>query len=180
MRLAIPLSALFLGTLIACSPLQVKYDYDARADYAQYHSFDWEADSKDTFTERRIRAAVEKDLTAKGFRRAEGNPPDLLVSAYPVYRDERVRSVGVGVGIGLRILPGVSVGVGTGSAKAKVQTIGGIVMAFKDTRNSQLIWKAETEDALEEGSTPEESEEAIQAAVTRMLERFPPEARPSK
>lgn len=181
MRLAIPLSALFLGALVACSPVQVHYDCDSRANYAQYHSFDWAAGSEDTFIERRIRTAVEKELNAKGIRMATVNtPPDLLVNAYPVYRDEQVRSTGVGVGIGLRILPGVSVGVGTGSAKVKTHTIGRIILEFRDTRNSQLIWKAEAEDAFESGSTPEESEEAIQQAVAKMLERFPPQAQTGK
>jgi len=175
MRLAIPFSVLLLAALPACSPVQVNYDYDARASYAQYRTFDWDSAPGDDFNDRRIRAAVEKELAAKGIRRAEG-APDLLVSAHPVYRDQQIRSTGVGVGIGLRILPGVSVGVGTGSAKAKVQTIGRIVLEFKDTRNSQMIWKAEAVDAFESGDTPEDTEASIQRAVTRMLERFPPPA----
>ncbi|MBP1625838.1 MAG: Conserved hypothetical lipoprotein [Holophagaceae bacterium] len=180
MRLAIPLSALLLGTLLACSPLKVNYDYDAHADYTRYHSYDWATAGGDNFTERRIRAAVEKELATKGIQPAGSNPPDLLVSAFPVYRDEKVRGVGVGLGIGLRILPGVSVGVGTGTGRTKTQAIGRILLEFRDTRSSQVIWKAEAEDAFEGGSTPEESEEAIQAAVAQMLTRFPPKAQPAK
>jgi len=177
MRLAIPLSVLLLGSLAACSPLKVNYDYDVQADYSRYHTYDWTADSPsdkgDDFTDHRIRAAVEKELTAKGFRRAD-SAPDLLVNAYPIFRDSQVSRVGVGVGIGLRILPGVSVGLGTGTSKARTQSIGRIFMEFRDTRNSRLIWKAEAEDALEGGDTPEEAEEAIHQAVSQMLERFPP------
>lgn len=174
MRLAIPLSILLLGTLAACSPAHVRYDYDVRADYSIYHSFDWAAGSEGTFTDRRIRTSVERELVAKGLRKAGNTPPDLLVNAYPVYRNDRTRTTGVGVGIGLRILPGVSVGLGTGSAKTQTQTLGRIVLEFRDTRNSQLVWKAEAQDVLEGDTTPEESETAIREAVAKMLERFPP------
>jgi len=186
MRLAIPLSALLVLGMTACSPTRVNFDYDSKADYSRYHSYGWYAPKEsdkakaqgieDTFTDRRIRAAVEKQLAAKGFRRVDTDAPDLLVTYYPVYSDQKVRT-GVGLGVGLRILPGVSLGLGTGTSQVHHRTLGRIVLEMTDFKSNQLVWKAEADGAIEGGSSPEDAEEAVQKAVAQMLERFPPKPR---
>nr|WP_320132183.1 DUF4136 domain-containing protein [uncultured Holophaga sp.] len=174
--LTLALSLSLLAPFTACTPARVTYDYDVRADFSRYHTFAWATPSDGSFTDHRVRAAIEKGLAAKGIVLAKENPPELLVTVTTGLQGQRVQSTGVGVGIGLRILPGVSVGLGTGTGRSRVQGVGSIQLELRDSRNSQLVWKAQAEDAFESGSSPEDSEADISDAVSRMLERFPPKA----
>lgn len=171
--------------LTACSGYSVRYDYDPGAAFRGYRSFDWYASSKRAqgrkaeehpLVDRKVRAAVEQELQAKGFRRESASEPDFLIAYYPVYQTRRTRthtSVGFG-GPGWRRPWGYGVGVRFGSTQTHVTKEGSIVLEIVDGRSNQLVWQATAEGALSNLDDPQESQARITQAVRDLLERFPP------
>lgn len=170
-----------LGGLVACSGPEVRYDYDVKANYSAYQSYDWQAApaatrGKDggfdnTIVNARVRRAVEEALAAKGMRKETSADPDFLVTYYPL-RDPVAKHharLGLGLGIG-PIGVGVSAPVGDRQAPAE----GSIVLEIKDFRSGILVWKATAPGALQGSDSPEEADKDVADAVQAMLKRFPP------
>ncbi|MBK7294132.1 MAG: DUF4136 domain-containing protein [Holophagaceae bacterium] len=91
------LSLLSLLLLGACSSYNVTYDYDVTASYGRYKTFDYYTSKKGTggttsLMDKRVRAAVEKELQAKGFSMETKADPDFLVTYYPIVQERKVRS----------------------------------------------------------------------------------------
>lgn len=179
-------AALGLAVLTGCAPYTVRADYDTTANYAAYKTFDWYAASKyakgktdggaSAIMDRRVRHAVEKQLLAKGFQRNTKADPDFLVTYYPVYRNRRVvTTTNVGGGWGWRPFH-----YGVNSAVSEVRDIkeGSIVLEIVDYKTNELIWQSVADGALTDLRTPEDADEVVNDAISRMMEKFPPKARP--
>ncbi len=78
------LVALFAG----CSPYHVKTDYNPEVDFSAYKSFNWikpkpnsrKSKPYQTLHEQRIKAAIAKEFTTKGYKFADTDKPDLLLA----------------------------------------------------------------------------------------------------
>ena len=182
---AVRFAAAFFGLilLVACSPVQIRYDYDARANYASFKTFDWMAAPKrakqkageveNPLMDRRVKGAIERELTAKGFKLEPSGDPDFLVTYYPVYKNRAYRTTThVGMGWGYRPWWGVH----TGTTVSQVHTYkeGTIVVEVVDFKTNQLIWHGAAVGALVGFETPEEADEVVTREVHRLLEGFPP------
>src|SRR5512133_4183691 len=105
--------------LSACTGYNVNYDYDVTTSFARYKTFDYYTSKKGTggttsLMDKRVRAAVEKELQAKGFVMETKADPDFLVTYYPLVHKRRSRTtthMGWGGGWGYRPFDG---GVATG------------------------------------------------------------------
>jgi hypothetical protein len=174
-----------LALSMGCAGPTVNFDYDARASYAGYHAWDWYAAPKKAqagqapLLDTRVRRAVETQLAAKGFKREITADPEFLVTYYPVFTARR-RSrghVGIGLGFGGR---GMGLGVGVAAplnGGAPAGKITSIVLEIQDFKTHQLIWRAVAEDILDGTETPEDAEAAVNEAVKKQLDRFPPTAK---
>jgi hypothetical protein len=168
--------------LAGCSGPEVRYDFDAKADFAGYHSFDWApapprgAPGRSGVFDNpimagRVTRALEAGLAAKGFRRDAGGAPDLLVDCYPVHSATRVNRPHLGLGMGLGPL-GVGVAAPVGSGHR--ESIGSIVMEVQDARTRVVVWRGTAQDVLRDSDSPEESDAAVADGVKALLKRFPP------
>ncbi|HMK22675.1 MAG TPA: DUF4136 domain-containing protein, partial [Terriglobales bacterium] len=88
-------------TLAACAP-KVVIDFDKEADFAGYRTYAWETGTpvKNQLMDRRIIAAIDAQLAAKGFQK-QVTDPDLFVSYHAALNEEiyyNTSSVGVGYG----------------------------------------------------------------------------------
>src|SRR5262245_16185076 len=79
----LPLVALALG---ACATYHVSTDHDEKADFARLRVYSWAPREKtenpvveNTLVVNRIHDAVDRELAAKGFRRAAPGPSDFSV-----------------------------------------------------------------------------------------------------
>jgi len=183
LKLATASAALVL--LAACSSYAVKYDFDPAANFTGYRSFAWYAASKkaqgkgsgqDPFLDKRVRAAVEQQLQAKGYRLEAQGEPDLLVTFYPVFRNKRVRaSTTVGFGGGGWARPW-GYGIGTRFTTSEVHNYreGTIILELVDSRSNQLVWQGSAEGALTRQDDPKDAQEQINRAVRDLLDKFPP------
>jgi hypothetical protein len=170
---------------MGCAGPEVHFDYDAKAVFPALHTYDWYAPSpaaqaqargvKAPFLDARVRRAVETVLASKHFQKETIADPDFLVTYYPVFGPRRISQSRVGVGVGFG-MPGFAVGVAGPVEGRTYGQEGSIVLEIQDARTHQVIWRAEAEDAFDLGDGPEASEQYVTAAVTKMLNPFPPSA----
>jgi len=168
-----------LAGLTGCSGPEVHYDYDLKAEFAGYHSWDWLAPAKggprggfdNAIMAGRVTRAVEAELAAKGLRRDTGLAPDLLVTYYPVGTVTRAHRVHLGLGLGIGPL---GVGVGAPVGNGHREALGSIVLEMQDYKTRAVVWKATAEDVLRDSDSPEEADAAVTTAVRSLLKRFPP------
>jgi hypothetical protein len=182
---AVKLVVALLGLLLvsACTRAQIRYDYDARANYASFKTFDWMVAPKrakekaknvdNPIMDRRVKGAIERELTAKGFQLEATGDPDFLVTYYPVYKDRAFRTTThVGMGWGYRPRWGSHAGM----TMSQVHTYqeGTIVVEIVDFKTNQLVWHGAAVGALTGLERPEDAEEVVAQEVRRLLEGFPP------
>jgi hypothetical protein len=170
-----------LAGLVACSGPEVRYDYDAKAGFASYQTYDWQAAPRraaakaggfdNAIMNNRVKRAVGAALAAKGFRLETSANPDFLVSYYPVRNSDRSHQAHLGLGFGLGPM-GVGVGAPVGDRHA--EEVGSMVLEIQDFRTRTVVWKATAVKVLESSDSPEEADAAVQGAVTGMLKKFPP------
>lgn len=169
--------------LTACTGYKVKYDFDSRASFTTYKTFDWYAASKhakgktqgveNALMDRRVRYAVEKELGTKGFRLEAKADPDFLVTYYPIYETRRYKTTTGFVGWGWGFRP-IHMGGRATTTQVHSYREGTIVLEVVDFKTNELVWQAAAEGALNAVETPEEAEDIIQRAVRDLLESFPP------
>jgi hypothetical protein len=174
-----------LALTLGCAGPNIRYDYDSRANYSTFHTYDWYAPSKaamaraggvqNPIMDTRVRRAVEAELASRKFQRETDKDPDFLVTYYPVYMHRRGGGARLGVGFGFGFFRSVGVGVSAPVGERRpTGAIGSIVLEVQDFKTHQLLWSATAENVLDDTDTPEGSDEDVAKAVRKMLDRFPP------
>jgi len=168
---------LCLALLGACTGYHVTYDYDVTASYGRYRTFDYYTSKKGTggttnLMDKRVRAAVEKELQAKGFAMETKADPDFLVTYYPVVHERRYRTTThLGWGWGYRPFYGR---VGSSVSEVHSYKEGTIVIEIVDFKSNQMIWQGAAAGALTGLNNPEDADEVVPRAVRDILAKFPP------
>lgn len=178
-RLTLTAALLPLLLLGACTGYHVTYDYDVTASFGRYKTFDYYTSKKGTggttnLMDKRVRAALEKELQAKGFVMETKADPDFLVTYYPVVHERRYRTtthMGWGWGWGYRPFYG---GVGTSMSEVHSYKEGTIVIEVVDFKTNQMIWQGAAAGALTGLDNPEDADEVVPRAVRDILAKFPP------
>ena len=176
--LAILGSALLVG---ACSGISVSTDYDPSVDFTSYATYTWmdtEGDDIDNITDSRIRNSVEAGLAAKGLRKVTSNP-DVAVG-YQVTTAERrsynTVNSGWGGGYGGYYggwgMGGMTVGMST--TTENVWQEGTLLVGMFDAGTQNLVWTGTATTDLDGSRSPEERQEIVDSAVTKMLKDYPP------
>ncbi len=158
--------------LLNCSPISVKSDYDQGVDFSSYKTFGW-VDMKNAagpihrnpVMAGQVRAAVEREMQAKGFTKTDGDNADLKIAFHAGVKD-KIDVTTHGYGYWRRRGPHV-VAVDVHQYKE-----GTLVLDFVDTKEKQLVWRGWGTGVI---GDPSEAVEKIGKAVTKILEKFPPQ-----
>jgi hypothetical protein len=171
---------------LGCSTFTVNYDFDPEADFTQLKTFSWTPPPENSpineLTAKRIRVAVNRQLTDKGLEPASGNPDMLIV--FSGGKEKRVDVEEWGYGredrdyYGGRWYPGGLPGMPDGNNyfdyRRGVDTyeyeVGTLVLDFIDAKKKELVWRGTASGIIEPGNTAEQVNEVI----GRMLSNFPP------
>ena len=169
---------------LGCSGLQVSQDYDVTADFSGLASFAWKSEVQaktgdirvdNPLLDARIRTAVERALTASGYRKVSDAPPDFSIAyVYQIRRkvaSDRVRT-GVGFGFGSSGSFG-SVGVSSGGGVSEIDE-GMLVIDITDPDDGDLLWRGTGIRPLSRRSNPEQITADIDQTVDKILAQFPP------
>ncbi len=172
--------------LTACaSPIRTEHDSDPDADLAKYRSFAWISEDPlmgpspgvsrgeyiSPIDERRIRSAVEANLLAKGYRRAESRSTADLVVSFTIGSQQKVRTSSTpGRSSTFYSAYGGGAWYGGSSVRTYTYTEGTLALEFYDRDTRHAVWVGWASKRL---SKSDDSEETLRRAVALILEEFP-------
>ena len=171
-----------------CSGIQVNQDYDPATDFLSMKTYRWAAETQEKtgdlridnpLRDTRIRAAVDRLLTEKGFIKSVDGSPTFVVRYQYVLR-QKIESDSAGGGIGFGIGSFGSHGgiaIGTGN-NVRAYDEGSLTIDFVDTASQTLLWRGTGTQRFREYDNPEETSKDINLLVEEILAQFPP-AKPS-
>lgn len=159
-------SVLALASLPMPAAAAINVDYDRSVDFSRFETFSWATGTAaNAIVQKRIVAAVERELEAAGLRKVEGNG-DLRVSTH-VSTDEETRVDIDDYGYNSRWR-------GWGSpttVQVRNVLVGMLVVDLVDGESKQLVWRGVGKDTV--GKSPEKNEKKINKAVKKMFKKYP-------
>src|SRR4030095_639599 len=161
---------LLLLLLPTAAQAGVEVGYDTQADFTHVKTSAWRegrGKAPRIVTENRIHAAVEKELEAKGVKKAEGEA-DLLVVTYADWStDERVDAPSFAG------LPNTWTG-WAAATNVRGSSKGSLKVDLIDRRSDQLIWRGVAIEGLGLDPDSEKVGKKVFKVVKKMVESFPP------
>ena len=165
-----------LGLMGACSPeIQVRTDFDPDYDLWTYKTFDWgkKVDIEEglnplhynELNDKRIKSAVQTQLTARGYQLSEKDP-DLLLHYHIIVADKSV------------VTP-QPYGYNYSDYWLRMETNiytyreGTLILDLMDSRTHNLIWRGWAVSAVESQYDREEIDRLINKVVGRIFREFP-------
>lgn len=190
---------LFLPTLVfasvlacvGCAPsIDVTHTTAPNASFSELKSFGWASGSRlnlikpsadDAAVEARIRAAIERELAAKGYTRSDAAKADFLVGyAGVTSRGLKAHKVNEYYGY-QRFRPDNALPASTPGGAGRIElyqeqfTAGSLIVDVSQRKTKKLLWRGVAKTTLLENPTPEQSQRRIDTAVNKILAGFPPQ-----
>jgi hypothetical protein len=165
----------------ACTPVDVKTDFDPSADFTRFHTFAFAGLTDITktglldnsLTRKRIETGVSRELTKKGLLEVKMDErPDVLVH-YWLGRKDKQRVQGTTSGpSGGYYGRGYGWGAGHTTVTTYEYTEGTLVVDLVEPAKKELQWRATMVAILED--TAQENIELGNKAITKAFENYPP------
>jgi hypothetical protein len=150
--------------------VDVKYDYDHHVDFSRYKTYTWaKIDMPDSLWRDRVQEAVDKALSAKGWKKVADNA-DVSVVAVGLTKEKPTLHTFYDGFDGW-----MWGGFGDETTVLENYTEGTLIVDMFDTGTKKLIWRGSASDVLSD--KPEKNIDKLNKAVEKMFEHFPP---PSK
>jgi hypothetical protein len=142
------LIVLLFALTAASLAAQVKTDYDHNAHFAQYRTFSWEkVKTRDPLLVDRIKDAVNRTLTAKGWTPAESGGDVSIVAVEITQQQQTLNTFYDGFGGGWR-WRGFGGGFGDSTTTTETYNVGTLVVDLFDAKSKNLIWRGSASDTL--------------------------------
>ncbi|HXJ36054.1 MAG TPA: DUF4136 domain-containing protein [Candidatus Eisenbacteria bacterium] len=177
-RLPSVLVAALALALAACSQFTIRTGYDKSADFSHLHTYAWlpidqaapaDQNVPDRLIDTQIRAAADDELTAKGYRSANGGPADFLLNYRLTTRaGEDLSADASPYGWGWWGWPG---------AEVTTYSEGTLYLGVIDPKAKRMIWLGAAEARImpQMSISYEKRRERIFDAVDQILAKFPPQ-----
>jgi hypothetical protein len=153
---------------------QVKTDYDHNANFGRYRTYSWaKVQTKDPLLVDRIKDAVNRALTAKGWTQVDSGG-DVSVVAMEITQQQQTLDTfydGFGGGWGWRRFGGG--GFGDATTTTETYNVGSLVVDLFDAKTKTLIWRGSSSDTL--SNDAQKNTKNLDKGVQRMFAHFPPE-----
>ena len=178
------IGALLIAVLGGCSGVQVNSDYDPAVNFTPYRTFDWMPGPQvrtgdprvdDATVDSRIRTAVERRLTAKGYHKESAAKPDFYVLYHAALKNKMSTTV-VNNRYGYPYYtgyPGPWVRGGETTTTHPYEE-GTLILDVIDAGTKQLVWRGSAQARLDMQAREETKRERVREAVREILEQFPP------
>ena len=162
---------------MSCSPISVSVDFDRDTDFSIFKNYKWikqksKSDDKVIFlneiNKKRFAAAIQNELSQKGFQKMEEDKPDFSV-VYHVRLDKKLDTSPYNYTYGPYYEPTI---------QARVYQRGTIIIDIIDAKFKQLVWRGVAEGVLsekeEDWSKKSDMDIYISKVVKKILNDFPP------
>jgi hypothetical protein len=153
---------------VTASGVEVRSDFDHHANFSQYKTYSWaKVDTPDPLWNDRVKEAVDRALTAKGWSQVPSGGDVSVVAVGTTHQKPTLRTFYDG-------FDGWLWG-GFADATTYVEnyTEGTLVVDLFDSASKKLIWRGSATDVL--SGKPEKDEKKVDKAVAKMFDHFPPQ-----
>jgi hypothetical protein len=174
------------ATTVACGGLKVQTDFDPAVDFGRYATFAVLEEAGDAtapgFWDARIKAAIARTLTAKGWRQVDSLEEADVAVGYQLTTEERSSYQTVstgwgsyGYGWGDWYDPYWGGGMATSTTTERRYEVGTLIIGMFDVGQNQLIYTSTGSGTIDEKQqTPEQAQADVNKVVDQMLKGFPP------
>lgn len=175
----LPIALLAIGIAGCATHPLVRTDHDPAADFSRYHSYAWQQEPAITnpLVKQRLIAAIDAELSRKGWTRVAAGSADIALVGNVATREKQTIETFYG---GPRWNgwswqqewggPGVYP-----NTRISTYTVGTFVLDMFDNNTRQAVWRGYAEGSVPD--SPEKVNKAVQSAITRMFDAFPPTPR---
>jgi hypothetical protein len=176
----------FLFILIvaaSCSSIKVSSDFDKSAGFGSYKTYAFTNEAKtlagvNDLNRNRLLSAIETELAAKGFSKAESNP-DVLIDIQLKGEQKQTATAntsggygGYGYGYGYRY--GMGGGMSTTTINYDTYVDGTLFVDMIDARKNQLVWQGRGTKTIDPDASQKKREDNINYAVKMIFAKYPP------
>jgi hypothetical protein len=175
-RAGIALAALALVAGACAAGLQYTHDFDPGANMTAYRTYIWATPPAENgrgmnpLVERRVIAAIDQQLQAKGYQLSTTGEADFAVN-FLLTTSEQTDYSTYYTGMGYR--GGWYGGMGTSTTRAYTTTNGTLIVDIFDFRSRELVWRGTAAGTVEQNASPEQRDMRIQEAAAGILGPFP-------
>ena len=162
------------------SAQKTTYDFDKSAPFAQFKSYSMQegTPTKNSLIDKRIVAAIELQLAAKGFVRNDV-APDVVVVFHVAFDEQKdISSFSSGPAYGAY---GYGWGGGWGTTTTDVRVrdilVGTIAIDMIDARKKEVAWRGLGTKEINTTAKPEKRDENISKAIEKIFKNYPPKVR---
>lgn len=169
--------ALAVLAMVACAPtLAVQSDFDRTASFDNLRTFAWapapnrtarDSRGSNPLLADRIRDSIEASMQARGFRKADGGTPDMLIAYYAAI-ETKLDVDEVDQLYGWRGRWTLT------TTEVREYEQGTLVIDIADARTNRAVWRGWGEGVVNRSTNPETNQQRLRDAVDRILEAFPP------
>ena len=158
---------------------KTSYDYEKSADFTTYKTYAFKPGTPvgQELIDSRIVGAIETQMAAKGFTKADANPDVFVVyhMAFDKEKDISTFSSGYGGGYGAYGWGwGGGWAGGTTTTQVRDILIGSLVIDMADAKKGQLIWRGMGVKEVNTQANPEKRDKSINNAVAKIFKNYPP------
>jgi hypothetical protein len=158
------------------------YDFDKAAPFASYKTYSMKegTPTKNALVDKRIVAAIETQLAAKGFTKDDA-APDVYVLFHMAFDEQKdISSYSSGPmygGYGW----GWGGGWGTTTTDVRVREIliGTLAIDLVDAQKKEVAWRGLGTKEIDTNAKPEKREQNINKAVEKIFKQYPPKVKTS-
>lgn len=167
----LPLLIAGLAFLVSCSSVSVKEDYNPSTDFSVYKTYslytaqegDKDPLAANPIARDRLYRAADKELSAKGLRKVDGQGDLVVVIVAGVQQKAQVEQYG-GYGWYGR----------GGYTSIDYYNEGTVVVDLVDAAKKELVWRGTGTGTLPNSQSAEDAEYNTQQAMQKILANFPP------
>ncbi len=156
------------------------YDFDKTAPFAQFKSYSLQEGTPagQPLIDKRIEAAIEAQLEARGFVRND-TAPDVVVTYHVAMKEEKdissFSSAPMYGGYGYRW--GGGWGTTTTDVRVRSILIGTLAIDIVDAKKKEIAWRGLGTKEVDTSAKPDKRDENIGKAVEKIFRNYPPKQR---
>jgi hypothetical protein len=157
---------------------ETSYDFDKNTNFAAFKSFALKEGTKagDDLVDKRIAAAIESELLAKGLTKNDEKPDMFVVYHMAFDKQQSMTAYNTGAGYGPYAWRWRG-GFGTTDIRVDEILIGTLVVDMADANKQELVWRGMGVKEVDVQAKPEKRDKNIGKAVQKILKNYPPKAK---
>jgi hypothetical protein len=175
--------ALLVAVVCSAFAQDVRYNFDKNTDFSKFKTYKWvqlkDAQQLDDLTDKQIKAALDKQLSAKGLTKSDSDHADLYIGYQAaVGQEKQFTSYNTGWGYG----PGWGGwhgGMTSSTTYGQTSTIhtGQLALDMYDPANHDLVWRGVASKTLDPKAKPDKRQKNLDKTAAKLLKNYPPPAK---